>query len=728
MDKVINIEAKTSGFDEAKSQIDSVTSSQENLNSATSSYSSVAGTAEGALSGLLGKVDILGVNLGDMYGGLKSSVKGFGDIAKGAKGATTAFNLTTKSTNLFKIALASTGIGLIAIALGTLVAAFLSTQEGMDAVNKVLQPLIAQFQTVVGVVQDVSRNLDKLFSGDVKGFLQGAAEATEGFSEKMEESAEVGARIAEIMKEVSAAEADLAITTANANVKLQQSRAVIDDVNASETERNKAIQEAKRAINEKYAAEDALLVLQLEDLRLKQSLKDASDEELVQLAELEAAYISLTAAKQKEINVIEKKAQSVNNQIQAEKDQAYKAYQDRLQAEADLEAEYAEGRLEKQREFEDFKITLMADSAEKERLIAETKRQRIVEDIEAETLLLEEKYAGDVEKLAQLEAEKLEVIANAELEKEAMFAEIEAKEEEKRLAKEEQRIADEEAELEKIALFEEARRELLNEYKLQDLEGEELEKEEAALAEEARLEALRSQLEQDLLTKQEFDELKKKSEERLTSELADINAKYRAEEKKANLAETQGKISNAKMYTSAVSGMTSTLFEFSNLVGKKGEEEDLKRKKRQFKVNKALQLVNAGIGTAQGIVAALANPFPLNIVMAAAAGITGAAQIAVIAAKKFNPESGEGGAEASEEAAIPQPSAIAEQTQSAKTEVPDINLFGSANAGSTASEVESNEQSPSNSSSSQPIQAFVVESDISQTQDRLETIEQGSEL
>lgn len=68
-------------------------------------------------------------------------------------------------------------------------------------------------------------------------------------------------------------------------------------------------------------------------------------------------------------------------------------------------------------------------------------------------------------------------------------------------------------------------------------------------------------------------------------------------------------------------------------------KKDLALRRKAFQQQKAIQIVQAVIGTAQGIVSALANPFPLNIVMAALAGVTGAVNIGLIAAQKF-PEGG----------------------------------------------------------------------------------------
>ena len=76
-------------------------------------------------------------------------------------------NATNKSATSLKIlrgAVISTGIGALVVELGSLIAYFTSTQEGIDKVNKVLTPLKVLFQTLWGVVQNVGKALVEAFT------------------------------------------------------------------------------------------------------------------------------------------------------------------------------------------------------------------------------------------------------------------------------------------------------------------------------------------------------------------------------------------------------------------------------------------------------------------------------------------------------------------------------------------------------------------------------------
>ena len=70
-----------------------------------------------------------------------------GKVTTAQKANAVATNTTSKSLKGFRLALIATVIGAIVIALGSLVAAFLSTQRGIDAVTSVLRPLQEVFQS-----------------------------------------------------------------------------------------------------------------------------------------------------------------------------------------------------------------------------------------------------------------------------------------------------------------------------------------------------------------------------------------------------------------------------------------------------------------------------------------------------------------------------------------------------------------------------------------------------
>lgn len=78
--------------------------------------------------------------------------------------AAVATSKTSLAMKILRGAVISTGIGALVVALGSLIAYFTSTQEGIDKVNKVLTPLKVLFQTLWGVVQNVGKALVEAFT------------------------------------------------------------------------------------------------------------------------------------------------------------------------------------------------------------------------------------------------------------------------------------------------------------------------------------------------------------------------------------------------------------------------------------------------------------------------------------------------------------------------------------------------------------------------------------
>lgn len=95
------------------------------------------------------------------------------DFASSQAAANAATNAGTKSLNLFRVALASTGIGAIVIALGSLIAFLTQTQRGIDFINtslaslqaflgQLLQPILALGEALFDAITQPQQALEQL--------------------------------------------------------------------------------------------------------------------------------------------------------------------------------------------------------------------------------------------------------------------------------------------------------------------------------------------------------------------------------------------------------------------------------------------------------------------------------------------------------------------------------------------------------------------------------------
>ena len=179
-------EAKnTDAGKELGTQILKITDNLKENESAIGDNRRNVGNYSGALEGALGKINIMGVNLGQMTAKMKAGVASGKSMAStmsatakettaqstATKGATVASGGLTKALRFVKVALVATGIGAIVLLLGGLISAFAGTQRGADAFKRAIEPVKAVMASLLGVLEKVSFMLvDKLKAGfeDIK--------------------------------------------------------------------------------------------------------------------------------------------------------------------------------------------------------------------------------------------------------------------------------------------------------------------------------------------------------------------------------------------------------------------------------------------------------------------------------------------------------------------------------------------------------------------------------
>ena len=370
----------------------------------------------------------------------KNSAETTADFSKAQKAAFFTTQSLSAGLKLLKIALISTGIGAIVVALGSLITFLSTTQAGIDAVTSVTRPLAAVFQTLLGVVQKfggdifkdplgalktmynfVKKQLIESFTslgkiiegvftlnGDLirEGQQQYAdlaksnTEAIKNFAratrDEISKAIDAGQKIDQLQKRQERLEASIASKRAQANKDLKEQQKIYQDQTLSAQERNAAAERAKEIALELQDSENELLDVQIEQLKIKQSLNDTSREEEKQLDELIAQRIA-TAQKADEIEI---RTLRVKKQVQTEIETAAKAAADARRAEA-LELQ--------QIELERFKLLNEGrqDSFEEEIQFArEVSSKRLA--------ILEEEFKQGKKSKAAYELEKLQIAKQAQ--------------------------------------------------------------------------------------------------------------------------------------------------------------------------------------------------------------------------------------------------------------------------------------------------------------------------
>ncbi len=270
-------------------------------------------------------------------------------LAAGTHAASAASTGFTKVLRILRIALISTGIGAIAVALGALAAALFSTQRGTDMLNKVLIPLRTIFERMLGLIQDlgwrmidafknpkqavsdlwefiksqiVNRidGLKKMFIGlgkvissamklDWAGVKEGAtelgdaylqtmtgvedvvkkaADAFNGLAAEISQANKDGERLAEIKVELEELAIEIAKNEGRLNREYQEQYMTLIDINKSEKERRAAGEAAIKAAEQQRDFKLQELELQIEEAQIKAAQNDTDRAAFLELAKLEA--------------------------------------------------------------------------------------------------------------------------------------------------------------------------------------------------------------------------------------------------------------------------------------------------------------------------------------------------------------------------------------------------------------------------------------------------------
>lgn len=309
------------------------------------------------------------------------AAKGTQGLSKAQKAAAVTTNVVSGALKLFRLALISTGIGAIVVLLGSLVAYFSSTQKGIDAVSRAVTPLKVVFQTLFGVLQSVGESIASVFTADgLKQFGQGVVDfilapfqtawdtlkaigkfmtgdfsgamddfkeigsgikesfdgmvdsiknAAGEMSELMREAYERGQRIAELQIQIEESERDIIVTRAEMEAQLKRQETIAKDISKSSSDRQAAIEEQLKLASGIIEAENKILDLQIEQLKLKQASNDTSRDEEKELQELLAQRIKNT----ERLTNVEKKNLGAQNQLRKEiQTKAAKAQQDQIKS------------------------------------------------------------------------------------------------------------------------------------------------------------------------------------------------------------------------------------------------------------------------------------------------------------------------------------------------------------------------------------------------------------
>lgn len=140
---------------------------------AAASMQEFEGKAGDAMDSFAG---LFGTSISQISSGVKAFQGGLLMMNKGMQTSATTSTVFSKALGILKVALISTGIGAIVVALGALVAYFKRSQDGADALSRAMAPFKVLFDNLVDVFAALGRAMVKAFQ-DPKQALKDLWEA-----------------------------------------------------------------------------------------------------------------------------------------------------------------------------------------------------------------------------------------------------------------------------------------------------------------------------------------------------------------------------------------------------------------------------------------------------------------------------------------------------------------------------------------------------------------------
>lgn len=287
---------------------------RQSVDQGAQSMKKFKGEASGAMTSL---AQAVGINTSQINGSLSSMQNVIGGLGGAFKGAAGASGILTKAMKILRVALISTGIGALLVALGTLIAYFTGSQRGADK----LAVFMAKLRAAVDVVKDrfvqFGEGLALIFSGKFKAGADLMKNAFKGMGEEIKQEATAAGDLEKRMQALEDREIALITVMGERRKKIAQLRLDAKDETKSAEERKRALTEAinleKQNLADELSMQRERVAITEERTALAESTRDdfrALAEEQNKLNELETQSINTRRRLATEINTL-------NNEIEA---------------------------------------------------------------------------------------------------------------------------------------------------------------------------------------------------------------------------------------------------------------------------------------------------------------------------------------------------------------------------------------------------------------------------
>ena len=283
-DMLTTLTLNTANF---KGGIDNAKKSTQALASGVKTAGATMSSAFAPLSGILG-------DLGGQLGGVTSA----------ASGGISAFKQMIPAISGIKMALISSGIGAIVVALGTAFGALMSylkgTEEGASKLQKVMAFMKGAFNAILVRVQLLGEAVSLVFEGKFKAAGEKLKAAFQGgLLEEIKNDAKEAVSYAERENTLWRTKLDFKVEEVNLENRLKDLKNVIEDKENSTVKRQQALVEAQKIVNTLGEKRVAIATEEYSILRSQNAMGNNSREDTEKEVELE---VKITSEKNRQLD------------------------------------------------------------------------------------------------------------------------------------------------------------------------------------------------------------------------------------------------------------------------------------------------------------------------------------------------------------------------------------------------------------------------------------------
>ena len=304
------------------------------------------------------------------------AISGFRNMVGGVKKGITAMKT-------LKVAIAATGIGLLVVAIGTLVTYFTKTQRGADFVSKAFAGLKATVDVLIDRVSAFGEGLFMIMNGEFEAGAKKLAASIKDVGKEIKAEAKEAYELEEALHAVEDREISLIKVNAKKRAEIEKLRLEAEEL--ARTDKKAAAEKLKRAI----ALEDEIFQNDLEIAKERARISKA------QLKQGESSREEIRADAELQVRVIE---------LQGEKARRLKTVQTRLNSLLGVEKEITE-EIQKRNNIESIDGGVETGKVNAEVAIEDAINQGKLESLEAYTA--KRKQIADNAAKAEIEIERI---------------------------------------------------------------------------------------------------------------------------------------------------------------------------------------------------------------------------------------------------------------------------------------------------------------------------------